>query len=61
MEKYEKEELYYGDVVIEDEELNDKFRSLIDFIQSEHEAINGDSVVKMYNQMTDDIYNNRRK
>lgn len=52
---YEYEQLLYDNIVVEDEELNNKFRTIVDFIQSEHKEIGADSVTEIYNMMIGNI------
>ena len=59
-EHYEYEELLYDNIIIEDEQLNNKYRTIIDFIQSEHEEINADNVTKMYNMMTGEVTSRKK-
>lgn len=61
IEKYERKEILYNNLVIDDEELNKRFETIIDYIQSEHEEISADTISKMYNEMCNDIYNNNMR
>ncbi len=46
-------------MVVEDDELNSKFKSLIDFIESNHQELSASEVTKMYDQLSNDL--NSRK
>ena len=54
--KYEREEIYYDDIVIEDDEMiNRVFKSLLELIQESHEEISSENVSKAYNEMTSNV------
>lgn len=55
--KYEREEIYYDNVIIEDDnETNKVFKSLAELIQESHEEISSENVSKAYNEMSSNFY-----
>ena len=59
--KFEREEILYDDLIIEDDDLNEKFKQIIDFIQSEHLEISSNYISSIYNEMCDNSYNSGKK
>ena len=57
VDRFEKEEIFYDNLIIDNYDLIDRFNSIIDFIQSNHEEISSDTISNHYNKMCDNIYN----
>lgn len=59
-DRYEREEIQYGKIIIQDDEtLNKGLRSIADYIESEHEEISANVIAGMYDSMCDEIYGTR--